>query len=137
MTVISRPDQSEFAVAVRRNCFDRCVITGASLRQRTEAAHLVEHKHGGADHHSNGLLLRTDIHKLFDNNMLAICPDTLIVYVCADALAADHDLTAYHGKRIADTRQPVNPEYLAARWADFQRLNKNTGVPTNSKFQTP
>lgn len=44
VTVISRPDQSEFAVAVRRNCFDRCVITGASLRQRTEAAHLVEHK---------------------------------------------------------------------------------------------
>lgn len=122
VTITSRPDQAGFAVSVRRNCYERCVITGVKLRQRTEAAHLVEHSAGGADHWSNGLLLRTDIHELFDSGLLAICPVTLVVHIRADALASDSDLIAYHGKRIADTRQPVNPAFLEARWAVFQEF---------------
>lgn len=121
VTITSRPDQASFAVSVRRNCYERCVITGASLRQRTEAAHLVEHSSGGVDHWSNGLLLRTDIHELFDAGLLAICPVTLVVHVRTDALAADQDLSAYHGKRIADTRQPINSEFLSSRWIVFQQ----------------
>lgn len=64
-TVETRPDQASFAEAVRNNCYDQCVITGSRLRQRTEAAHLMEHRNGGVDHYTNGLLLRHDIHDLF------------------------------------------------------------------------
>lgn len=120
--VTSRPDQADFAASVRRNCNDRCVITGAALRLRTEAAHLIEHSAGGPDHWSNGLLLRTDIHELFDAGLLAICPDTLNVYVRVDALATDLDLAAYHGKPIAELRRPIDPANLVARWAVFQQF---------------
>lgn len=123
VTVISRPDQTEFSAAVRRNCFDRCVITGARLRQRTEAAHLVEHKTGGADHYTNGLLLRVDLHRLFDAGLLAICPEDLAVYVRADALADDPDLQQYHGKHIAELHHPIDPANLEARWTTFQQLD--------------
>lgn len=121
VTVISRPDQPEFAAAVRANCFDRCVITGAALRERTEAAHLTEHKAGGADHYTNGLLLRIDLHRLFDAGVIAICPETLTVHVEPDALADDPDLQQYHGKPIAELRRPIDPANLAERWRHFQR----------------
>ncbi|QSD34782.1 HNH endonuclease [Pectobacterium brasiliense] len=119
-TVETRPDQADFAAAVRHNCYDRCVITGATLRYRTEAAHLVEHKRGGADHFTNGLLMRIDLHRLFDAGLLAINPVTLIVNVAAWVLAEDADLAEYHGKPIADTRQPIDVANLSARWAMFQ-----------------
>ncbi|HBR1669137.1 TPA: HNH endonuclease [Klebsiella quasipneumoniae subsp. quasipneumoniae] len=123
VTTTSRPDQADFSASVRWNCYDRCVITGASLRPRLEAAHIMPHSVGGVDDCSNGLLLRRDIHELFDKNMIAICPVTLTIHVRADALAADADLSVFHGLRIADTRQPIGLEYLVGRWETFQRLN--------------
>lgn len=120
-SVVTRPDQADFAAAVRRNCNDRCVITGASLRRRTEAAHLVEHSAGGLDHWSNGLLLRIDLHRLFDDNVLAICPETLTVHVDPDALAEDHDLQQYDGNPINGLRRPIDPANLVMRWERYQR----------------
>jgi len=120
-SVVTRPDQADFAAAVRRNCNDRCVITGASLRRRTEAAHLVEHSVGGVDHWSNGLLLRIDLHRLFDDNVIAVCPDTLTVHVDPDALADDPDLRQFDGHPIAGLRRQINPANLAKRWEQFQR----------------
>lgn len=118
--VISRPDQADFSAAVRRNCFDHCVITGARLRQRTEAAHLTEHSAGGVDHYTNGLLLRVDLHRLFDAGVIAICPETLTVNVEPDALTDDPDLQQYHGKKIAELRRPIDPANLVERWEHFQ-----------------
>lgn len=124
-TVISRPDQAEFAAAVRQNCFDRCVITGARSRYRNEAAHLVEHHRGGIDHFTNGLILRRDIHELFDNDLLTINPRTLVVHIATWVMADDPDLEQYHGQPIAATHQPINSEYLVKRWEAFQRLVGN------------
>ncbi|EHF4936955.1 HNH endonuclease [Enterobacter hormaechei] len=123
-TVTTRPDQADFADAVRHNCFDRCVITGARTRYRTEAAHLVEHRRGGIDHYSNGLLLRIDIHRLFDENVLAIHPVTLTVHVDPAILIFDQDLQQYHSQPIATLRQPINTAFLITRWEKFQCLTQ-------------
>lgn len=119
--VVTRPDQADFAATVRRNCNDRCVITGASLRRRTEAAHLVEHSAGGLDHWSNGLLLRIDLHRLFDDNVLAICPETLTVHVDPVAQAEDPDLQQYDGHVITGLCRPIDPANLVMRWERYQR----------------
>ncbi|ENB4773545.1 HNH endonuclease [Salmonella enterica subsp. enterica] len=123
-SVITRPDQATFSESVRHNCYGCCVITGATLRQRTEAAHLVEHQLAGADHFTNGLLMRRDIHSLFDDGLIAIDPTTLITYVQIEALIEDPDLRQYHGKPIATTRQSINRKNLLDRWEVFHRLNK-------------
>lgn len=118
--VETRPDQASFAEAVRNNCYEQCVITGSRLRQRTEAAHLVEHRNGGVDHYTNGLLLRHDVHDLFDANMIAIHPVTLEINILPEALAVDHDLAAYKGECIKPLRKPINTEFLKQRWQVFQ-----------------
>ncbi|CAM6265518.1 TPA: HNH endonuclease [Klebsiella aerogenes] len=125
--IITRPNQVEFTETVRLNCFNRCVISGARTRQRTEAAHLVEHCKDGIDHYTNGLLMRVDLHRLFDAGLLAINPETFTVHIDADVLADDSDLLQFEGKLIANTQRPVNPAYLLARWAKFRQNAALTG----------
>ncbi|HGX3708989.1 TPA: HNH endonuclease [Escherichia coli] len=122
LTIVrSRPDQAAFAQAVKDNCYAQCVITGTRLMARCEAAHLVEHKQGGADHYTNGLLLRADIHALFDASLCAIDPANLTVHFTPDALFLDPDLQAFEGKKLSAVRKPINPEFLRARWETFQK----------------
>lgn len=119
--IITRPDQVEFTETVRLNCFNCCVISGVRTCQRTEAAHLVEHCNDGIDHYTNGLLMRVDLHRLFDAGLMAINPETLTVHFDAGVLADDPDLAQFEGKLIADTQRPINPAYLLARWAEFSQ----------------
>ncbi|ECX5877013.1 HNH endonuclease [Salmonella enterica] len=113
-----RRHQKAFRDDVEYNCYNRCVITGA-YRTRCEAAHLVPHARKGGASFKNGLLLRSDLHKLFDLGDMAINPENLVVTFSDTALAMDADLLSLHGKMIDPTRQPINAEYLAARWEAF------------------
>lgn len=61
---------------------NRCAITGCGVLECLEAAHIVPWKTG--DHRNikeNLILLRSDIHKLFDSNLLKIDPQTLSVKI--------------------------------------------------------
>ena len=44
-----------------------------------EAAHIIPYSETENNHPSNGLLLRADIHTLFDLNLIAINPETMQV----------------------------------------------------------
>ncbi|EON2339015.1 HNH endonuclease [Escherichia coli] len=119
----TRPDQLTFAQSVERNCFDTCVVTGSRMHVRCSAAHLIEHKDGGADYYTNGLWMRWDIHKLFDDGWCAIDPATMTIWFLAEAIALDSDLAAYQGKALAPTRKPINTDNLQPRWAAFKALD--------------
>ncbi|ECH9374589.1 HNH endonuclease [Salmonella enterica subsp. enterica] len=119
--VRTRPDQAKFARMVKENCYDMCVVTGTRLLARCEAAHLLNHGDDGIDHYTNGLLMRADIHALFDADICAIDPATMTIWFSDDALALDPELAQYHIKTLAPTRKPINPEYLQARWEKFKR----------------
>lgn len=70
---IARPGQSDFRQAlIARD--GSCAITGFSVLRALEAAHVVPVKTGGSDAVGNGILLRADLHKLFDADLLAINP---------------------------------------------------------------
>ncbi|WP_049778753.1 HNH endonuclease signature motif containing protein [Erwinia tasmaniensis] len=121
---MTRPDQSPFANEVRENCHHRCVVTGASLRCITEAAHLTPHCDRGIPEKTNGLLLRRDIHALFDSHEFAINPDTLRLYFTKAARGCLNtaDLTVRILNKDA-LKTFINPENLRARWEKFRRLH--------------
>jgi hypothetical protein len=55
------------------NAYDgRCAVTGSNLQVTLEAAHIQPHSKGGSMTTSNGLLLRADLHTLFDLGLMAI-----------------------------------------------------------------
>ena len=63
----------------------RCAVTGCAVEDVLEAAHITPYFGNLTNHVSNGLLLRTDLHTLFDCGLLAIKPTTRIVAI-ANAL---------------------------------------------------
>jgi hypothetical protein len=58
-----------------------CAITDCPVEAALNAAHIMPYLGAKTDHSSNGLLLRVDIHKLFDSRHLGINPGTKTVEI--------------------------------------------------------
>ena len=58
-----------------------CAITGCDAKQSLEAAHIIPYDGDNTNHPSNGLLLRADIHILFDLHLVTVDPETMKVLV--------------------------------------------------------
>lgn len=77
----ARRGQSLFRELLRKRYDDRCVITGCRTPAVLEAAHISRYLGEKDNHPTNGLLLRADVHTLFDLDLLAIEPQELRVEV--------------------------------------------------------
>jgi hypothetical protein len=113
-----RRGQSKFRNALRTRYGDACVITGCKMLDLLEAAHIRPYR-GPQDHHpANGLLLRADIHTLFDLDLIGIEPANLIVRV--HTTVKDATYRAFHGKRLALGTNRPSADALQWRWERFQ-----------------
>jgi len=79
VNVKTRRGQPDFRERLRRAYGDTCAITGSSVVPLLEAAHIVPHARKTNYSTSNGLLLRADIHTLFDMHLIAIDPEHQVV----------------------------------------------------------
>jgi hypothetical protein len=71
--VEARTEQAAFRNAVGDAWGWRCAITGEAVPEALEAAHLPEASWRGGDNAAaNGILLRADLHRLFDRGLLRI-----------------------------------------------------------------
>lgn len=70
-----RLGQGSFQVAVLEAYQRRCTVTGSRLLPTLQAAHICSLDKGGEHRIDNGLLLRADVHILFDRGYLAISPE--------------------------------------------------------------
>src|SRR6185312_2722668 len=52
-----------------------CALTGETLRALLDAAHIQSVEHGGPDEPENGILLRANVHRLYDAGCFKIKPD--------------------------------------------------------------
>jgi hypothetical protein len=68
-----RTQQAAFRMAVFRACEGRCVISGCAVPEALEAAHLLGRDwRQGQNTASDGILLRRDLHTLYDRGLLCI-----------------------------------------------------------------
>lgn len=70
-----RLGQGGFAFIVADAYEKRCAISGERTYPVLEAAHIVPVNRGGLHRPDNGLLLRSDIHKLFDRGYVTVRPN--------------------------------------------------------------
>lgn len=68
----TRPDQQAFRRKVAERDGLECAITGCSIPEILGAAHLDPRAPSGSDDPANGMILRADIHRLFDAGLLSI-----------------------------------------------------------------
>ena len=118
-----RPGRERFRRDMIEAFKGQCCLSGCSVTQSLEAAHIHPYQNEESDHPQNGLLMRADLHRLFDAYLFSIDPKTLTVQL-AQSLSACTDYDWLQGKKLS---LPRNQNYQPAsgalkwRWKEFRK----------------
>ena len=112
----TRPEQWAFREGVKELYNSKCAITGCTTEVVLEAAHVISVSEGGGYALDNGILLRSDIHSLFDQNLMAIDPECLEVNI-ANQIANDYSQYAEFVVNLPDGGP--NACDFGHRWEQF------------------
>lgn len=113
-----RLGQGAFRALVTEAYERRCVVTGEKTLPVLEAAHVQPYSAGGAHELNNGLLLRSDLHRLYDLGYLTVEPDErrlLVSRRIRDEFDNGRHYYALEGTVIRNPRagfEAVSPERL-------------------------
>ncbi|OYV66381.1 MAG: hypothetical protein B7Z74_11220 [Deltaproteobacteria bacterium 21-66-5] len=114
-----RRGQRQFRDALFARYGKRCMVTGCQILAVLEAAHISPYRGENDNHPENGLLLRSDIHTLFDLDLIGIAPDHLQV-VLHPEVAKEYGRFADVSLACGSERRPSH-EALRLRFDEFQR----------------
>ena len=114
--------------AFRKSLLDayggKCAVTGCAVGALLEAAHILPYQGDHTNHVQNGLLLRTDIHTLFDLGLLTITPFTYEVVL--SQLLNGSEYWHIHGKVITlPTVVSLRPSHAALTLRQTSLANQN------------
>jgi putative restriction endonuclease len=119
--VLVRPrlGQGAFRVVVTDSYQRRCAVSGERTLPALDAAHIRPFADGGLHEASNGILLRRDIHSLFDSGYVTISPDMKfeVSRRIKEEFENGRHYYALHGQTIADPTNPRSrPQRSALIW---------------------
>lgn len=91
----------------------RCCVSGSEVLDVLEAAHIIPFSETADYSLMNGLLLRSDIHTLFDLNLLKITPDGR---VDLSKKLMNSEYKTFHGKQVVERLPEKMSENLRIRY---------------------
>lgn len=118
-TIAQRRGQKAFRDALIVAYDGRCAFTGCEVRDVLEAAHIHHYRGPETNTVVNGLLLRADIHTLFDCELITVDPETLTVIVGPGLAGTEYG--ALHGMALrlpAKSTQHPSKDALAMHRRD-------------------
>ncbi|HHV6367958.1 TPA: HNH endonuclease, partial [Haemophilus influenzae] len=124
----ARPKQQQFRKSLIEN-LERCVITGNMLTRVLQAAHIKPYAYGGSDDISNGLLLRADIHIMFDAGLINLRPDPFYKNRCFIELS-DDDLVRRSYPSFVNEITIQLPKFTNMENIEWRYENRLLGVNT-------
>lgn len=119
--IVARRGQGRFRESLLKAYEGRCSVSGCDAESALEAAHLIPYLGKQTNHAQNGILLRADIHTLFDLDLIGIDPRTL--KLCLGPPLTDSSYSEFEGCELAlplDSRLAPSPEALKERWKRFK-----------------
>jgi HNH endonuclease len=120
--VRERPGQKAFRRNLKLAYGHCCCITGCGVSDALEGAHIDPYKAPASDNVRNGLLLRKDVHALFDEHLIGIEPGTLIIRV-ASLARSEACYAKLHGAKLkpsAELSYHPDPGALERHWRLFR-----------------
>src|SRR5690606_1469540 len=96
-----------------------CAFTGSAPERVLEAGHLYSYAQLGTHFQHGGLMLRRDIHRLFDDGSLAVDPSRLRVDVAPD-LANFPQYARLDGERLAMRLRDEQVAWLSKHWEEHR-----------------
>jgi len=120
-----RLGQGGFRVLVTEAYQRRCAVTGERVLPVLEAAHIRPYRESGPHRVDNGILLRADLHALFDQGYITVTPDmhVEVSHRIHDDFDNGKEYLAMHGRRlVALPAQKLEwPSEEFVRWHNEQR----------------
>lgn len=117
-SIRARRGQRAFRDKLIRRYGARCMASGCELMDIVEAAHIDPYRGENDNHPENGLLLRTDLHTLFDLNLMGIDPDGYVLWL--HSKVKDASYLHLHGKSLQlGSRLVPARAALQRRWGTF------------------
>jgi HNH endonuclease len=114
----ARLGQGTFRVLVTEAYTRRCAITGERTLPVLDAAHIKPYGSNGTHRVSNGLLLRKDLHRLFDDGYVTVSPDyrVLVSGRIKEEFENGREYYQHHGQVLkvvpGDLQERPSPEFL-------------------------
>jgi putative restriction endonuclease len=119
-----RLGQGAFRLLVTDLYGRRCAITRERTLPALEAAHIRPYAEGGDHVASNGILMRRDVHSLFDAGYVTVTPDHRfeVSRRIREEFENGRDYYAMHGLRIIlPERSDVRPDAAVLQWHNENR----------------
>ena len=116
--VAARHGQGAFKAALL-TAYGACAVTGEHARPVLDAAHIQPYLGPRSNHPQNGLLLRTDLHRLFDDGYVTVTPQLRLEVSGRLREEFDNGKAYYdlHGKPILLPGDPaLRPSAAALTW---------------------
>jgi HNH endonuclease len=98
-SIVRRRGQPEFRQKLLREYGNKCAVSGCDAVEALEAAHIIPYQGVDTNHLSNGLILRGDLHTLFDLGLLTVDADLLTVVLSQGLKQSSYG--ELHGKSIS------------------------------------
>lgn len=131
-SIVRRQGQPEFRRQLLAAYGGKCSITKFDVPEALEAAHIVPYRGVKTNCLANGILLRADIHTLFDLYRLSICPENYMVKLSPELL--DTSYKELHGLRIT---LPVSKDAYPSKDALRQHYDYFLNGATPTLLATP
>jgi hypothetical protein len=112
-----RRGQHQFRQTLAKRYGKQCLITGCHLFDIIEAAHISPYRGDEDNHPENGLLLRADLHTLFDLDLLGINPLSLQVHFHPSVLEAGY--SEWKDNKLCCLTAKPSQKALELRWEGF------------------
>jgi hypothetical protein len=121
-SIVRRQGQSQFRRSLLEAYKGKCAISDCNVEQALEAAHIIPYRGEQTNVTSNGLLLRADLHTLFDLKLITIDPQTMRVLAAPELMQTT--CRAFHQKMIklpdSEAHRPnqmaLESHYSQCRW---------------------
>ena len=97
----------------------RCAVSGEKTLPALDAAHIIPYGRGGTHFPENGILLRRDIHSLFDRGYVTVTAD--FRFEVSNRIREDYEngreYYAMHGREVVVPLNPnLQPDRAALEW---------------------
>lgn len=124
-SIVRRRGQRSFRAQLIYVYDGQCAVTGCSAIEALEAARIVPYRGEQTNVPQNGLLLRADIHTLFDLGLISIDPATMSVHVHHKLAGTEY--AVLDGKTLQEPQDPTSAPSIEAlaehnRWAQKPQL---------------
>jgi len=119
-SIVRRRGQPAFRNSLLLAYGHRCAVSDCDVAEVLEAAHIKPYRGPHTNAVVNGLLLRADLHTLFDLGLMAIDPQDLKIWIAP--LIQETDYGQFQRKELQtpiDSRQHPDPHALGERFREF------------------